>query len=327
MRDKIKILRAAFPEAMQSVRKRAVRSAVRFRLDIARASRAERFHAERMLRGRERYGHLERADAVVVSYPKSGRTWLRVMVSRLYQQIYDLPENTLIGFDNFHYMNRRIPRLLFTHDDYIRDFTGHTDSKRDFYDKKVLLLARDPRDVAVSMFFHWSFRTQPWKKQLNHYPPHGTDCSIYDFVCGADTGIPRIIDFMNQWSRERDRIREFELLRYEDMRVRPVETLDRVARFLGIPAGAARIQEAVEYASYESMKKKEADQSFRMSGTRLAPGDSGNPESYKVRRAKVGGYRDYFDDDQIGVIDGIVSDTLDPFYGYASAPVPKVDTK
>jgi len=92
--------------------------------------------------------------------------------------------------------------------------------------------------------------------------------------------------------------------------------LGEIAAFLEIPADAAGIAEAVDYASYENMKKKEADQSFQSSGGRLRPGDADNPDSYKVRRAKVGGYRDYFDDAQLAEIDALVAGTLDPSFGY-----------
>jgi alcohol sulfotransferase len=49
---------------------------------------------------------------------------------------------------------------------------------------------------------------------------------------------------------------------------------------------------------------------------RMIPGDKNNPDSYKVRRAKVGGYRDYFDDDQVQQIDSYIRANLDPVFGY-----------
>ena len=52
---------------------------------------SEKLAAERKLRGREQFRKLQLADIVFVSFGKSGRTWLRVMVSRLYQQMYGLP--------------------------------------------------------------------------------------------------------------------------------------------------------------------------------------------------------------------------------------------
>jgi alcohol sulfotransferase len=64
------------------------------------------------------------------------------------------------------------------------------------------------------------------------------------------------------------------------------------------------------------MKKLEEKEAFASSGRRLVPGDRKNPDSFKVRRAKVGGYRDYFDDDQITEIDRFVRESLSPIYRY-----------
>jgi alcohol sulfotransferase len=64
----------------------------------------------------------------------------------------------------------------------------------------------------------------------------------------------------------------------------------------------------------------EKDLFFRLSGSRLAPRDASNPDSYKVRRAKVGGYRDYFDDAQIAHMDEFVRSRLSASFGY-SEPV------
>jgi len=46
------------------------------------------------------------------------------------------------------------------------------------------------------------------------------------------------------------------------------------------------------------------------------PRDKDNPNSYKVRRAKVGGYRDYFSDEEVSAIDQQLADKLDPLFGY-----------
>ena len=63
---------------------------------------------ERWLRGRREFSRLRRADAVIVSYGKSGRTWLRVMLSGFYQRLYGLSARTLLGFDNLHRRDRRV---------------------------------------------------------------------------------------------------------------------------------------------------------------------------------------------------------------------------
>jgi hypothetical protein len=251
------------------------------------------------------------------------------MLSRLYQVKHKLPQRALIGFDNLHYMNRAIPKIFFTHDNYIKDYTGNTGSKSDFYDHKVVLLARDPRDVAVSQFFQWQYRMKPNKKILNKYPGESDEVSMFDFVMDPDAGLPKIIDFMNLWAEERARMKGFFLLRYEDLRTRAEETLRALLEFMGTPGTDAEIREAIEFSSYENMKKMEQKKTFWLSGGRMVPKDRDNPNTYKVRRAKVGGYRDYFDDDQVARIEALVNSTLSPYYGYHSpgaesaAPAPQ----
>ena len=95
-----------------------------------------------------------------------------------------------------------------------------------------------------------------------------------------------------------------------------VEALRRALAFLGTPGSDEQIRAAAAYASYDNMKKLEQDQVFRSSGTRLAPGDQANPQSYKVRRAKVGGFRDYFTAAQVAELEDLVRTRLSPTFGY-----------
>src|SRR3954454_22357143 len=92
----------------------AVREAISAAAVVLPAPR--RVALERWLRGREEAGKLARADAVVVSFGNSGRTWLRVLLSRFYQTRHGLPRLGIIEFDNLHRRNPAIPRVLFTHD-------------------------------------------------------------------------------------------------------------------------------------------------------------------------------------------------------------------
>lgn len=277
---------------------------------------------ERRLRGRDEYRRLQKADCVVVSYGKSGRTWLRVMLARFYQIKYGLPEKSLMtDFDKLHRRRREIPRIFFTHDNYLRDYTNNTDSKVDFYDKKVILLVRNPQDVAVSQFFQWKYRMKPGKKKLNAYPVHGPAPSLFEFVMQSAHGLPGIIGFLNDWEREIPRMKAILVVRYEDMRSDPENMLQRMLDFIETPSSARQIGEAVAFASYQNMKQLETKKRFRWN-TRLLPADRNNPDSYKVRRAKVGGYRDYFDDREVAAIDAFVRARLTPFYGYGDGGKP-----
>ena len=272
---------------------------------------------DRRLRGREEFRKLQQADCVIVSYGKSGRTWLRVMLSRFYQLKHGLPDSSLIGFDNLHAKNPAIPLIFFTHDNYLKDFTGNADSKKDYYPKKVVLLVRDPRDVVVSQYFQWEHRMRPWKKRLNRYPVHGADVNEYQFAMDQHAGLPKIVDFFNLWASEAEKIDQLLVVRYEDMRRDTAQVLEQILNFIGTPASPEEIQDVVNFSSMENMKKMEQKRTFRLSGSRMVPGDRNNPDSYKVRRGKVGGFRDYFNEDQVSNIEQLLQQTLQPVYGYS----------
>jgi hypothetical protein len=271
---------------------------------------------ERRHRGREQVGKLRRADCVIVSHGKSGRTWLRVMMSRVYQVKHGLSSRSLLSFDNLYRKNREIPRIFFTHDNYVRDYTGSTDVVSDYGESKVVFLARHPVDVAVSQFFQWKFRMKPDKKDLLNYPGHGEDVELFDFLMRPDWGLARVIEFMNLWARDIPRLEDFLLIRYEDLRADAGVVMKRLMDFIGTPATDEEIRDAVEFGSIENMRKMETQGSFWMSGGRMKPKDRDNPESYKVRRAKVGGYRDYMTDEQAEQIAAVVRETLSPVFGY-----------
>jgi alcohol sulfotransferase len=303
-------------QGLQTGRKKLSRRILHWRM--RGESEADILVAERKMRGVEQFDKLQRADIVIVSFGKSGRTWLRVMVSHLFRVMYKLPENAILGFDNFHNLNKAVPKVFFTHDNYIKDYTGDFDTKLPFYKKRVVLLARDPRDVAVSQFFQWKFRIKPTKVAINNYPPRGTDISLFDFIMGDNGGSMRAVtDYLNLWAAEADKVEHFHLLRYEDLRSEPHRELRAMLDFLQIDASDGDVDAAVEYSSYENMKKMESKQQFRLAGGRMMPRDKDNPNSFKVRRAKVGGYRDYFTDEEVAAIDQRLAETLDPLFNYS----------
>jgi len=314
---------------MDSILKKASREIIMALLFFLPDER--RIRIERWLRGREEARRLARADVAVVSFGKSGRTWLRVMISRYYQLVFGIPERVLIGFENYHRRHAAIPKIFFTHDNYIKDYTGSVDSKAPFYGKKVVLLVRNPKDIAVSQYFQWQHRMRPAKKKLNKYPPHGANVSAYDFVMNPDCGLPDIIAFLNLWAREAGQVEDLLIVRYEDMRSDTEATLRRVMEFINAsPPDAEAVSGAVEYSSVENMRKLEEQNVFWLAGGRMKPGKKGDPNTYKVRRAKVGGYRDYFDAAQAAEIDEYVAKELSPAFGYdaegtGSAPSPDAD--
>ncbi|MFT7616785.1 MAG: hypothetical protein ACI97A_000414 [Planctomycetota bacterium] len=290
-------------------------------------SQEDQVALERRLRGKDEANKLADADCSIVSFGKSGRTWLRVMISGFYQAKHGLSESQMVVFDNLHRKNPEIPKLFFTHDNYLKDATGNSDSKSDYYGKKVIFLARHPGDVAVSQFFQWQHRMRNRKMLINDYPSKDDQLSIHDFVVGEKAGLPKIIDFMNLWANESSSIGDFLLIKYEDMKSEPAQTLRRVLDFIGTPGTDAEIEQAVAYSSFDNMKKMEEKRTFWLSGSRMVPKDRNNPHSFKVRRGKVGGFRDYFDENEEAAIEKLINGTLSPFFGYESIEAPAVSAE
>ncbi|HSG89346.1 MAG TPA: sulfotransferase domain-containing protein [Pseudomonadales bacterium] len=286
-----------------------------------------RVRLERRVRGYLEARRLRHADAVVVSFGKSGRTWLRVMLSHFYKVRHGLDTEMLIEFDNMHRRDRGIPRLLFTHDNYLGDWTGNGATKADYFGRRVVLLARHPADTAVSQFHQWKFRMRPHKKLLNQYPPEDESVELFDFVMDERGGVPRIVEFMNRWAEALPHTPQHLLVRYEDLRVDTARELDRVLRFIGTPGDAKAVQDAVDYASFERMRARESEGAETAgAGSRLTAADRDNPDSFKTRRAKVGGYRDDFEPEQAAQIDAYVAAHLNPLFGYVEASTPRTPT-
>lgn len=282
------------------------------RLTPAHAVR-EWLHQRKWVRKNRRM--LYTADALVISHTKSGRTWLRVMISHLYHLKYGIPATELMNFDNLHQLNPHIPRIFFTRDTRIPTLTRKNRYISAVTDKKTLFLVRDPRDVAVSFYFHVCNRASDRVLRRKGIGQAAKKLPIYAFVTDPALGLPRVIEHFNRWHAEMASMDHTLMIKYEDMRTDPAAALTQVMGFIDRDFSSADINKAVEFASFENLARKEKHGYF--SSGRLAASDSPNENARKVRRGKIGGYRDYFSEEQNRHLDELVREQLDNFYEYS----------
>ncbi len=234
---------------------------------------------------------LSGGDAIILSIPKSGRTWLRAFLCAYFCRRFGLEFTLRPG----RYALPGLPRIVFSHDLFEHRTKGdrwdrvrgkYLVPRRELKRAKIILLARDPRDCFVSLYL-----------QLTRRDPN------------APVKLKQKTDEFSQ----RD---NFTLVRYEALRASPAEHFRDLLAVLGESQPNGTIfQDALEFSRFENMQKLEAAGAF--DSKILHPGDVRDPESFKVRRGKIGGYREYLSaEDQKYAADELMK--LDPRFGYNS---------
>jgi len=263
---------------------------------------------------RHELGKALRARRFIIGHPKSGNTWLRTMISRLYQNRYGLPDDLLLKSDELAARDREIPRFLVTNGYYSYEGVILRSIPERFRDRLVLFLARNPCDIAVSWYIQFTKRISPAKRELVNAtlsaPVDHSSISRWDFVMHPELGLPGIIRYLNRSYAIVSELEHGRTSNYESLRTKPKEELGRIMDFFELPFTPAEIEQAVDYASFDNLSKLETSGHFKRGGLRVkVPGD---PGAVKVRRGKIGGYRDDFDAEQVRQMDELVARELDP---------------
>jgi hypothetical protein len=264
-----------------------------------------------------------RANFLIIGHPKSGNTWLKVMISRLYQLRYNLPESKLINTDEFARKIPEIPRLAATNGYYSYEgevgkllAAGAPDNP--LRHKPVLFLARNPIDIAVSWYHQFTKRQSKAKQELiNHWIDNPVDrrtVQMWEFVRHSDIGLPSLIEYQNTWARNIHDLPHGMLARYEDLRAEPVATLHKITQLMGEEFSEEEVRAAVEWGSFENLQKMETKGTFSQGGMKLV--NANDPSTYKVRRGKVGGYKEDFDAHQVEELEALVRANILPELGY-----------
>ncbi len=253
---------------------------------------------------------LSGGDALVVSIPKSGRTWVRTFLCAYFCEKLGQP------FTLEPKQYEGVPRVIYTHD----LFEQRT--KADRWDKlrgkylipqgerdrlPVILLARDPRDAFVSLFIQLTRRTKETPDELKQK-------SASELLRDPAFGIESMVEVMNSWLAEWSGRADFLLLRYETLHESPEPGFRKLLRLLGEnPVHEGAFAHALAFSDFGHMQKLENAGAF--DSKILRAGDTQDPESFKVRRGKIGGFEDYLSPNDQEYATAALG-TLDPRFGY-----------
>jgi hypothetical protein len=259
-----------------------------------------------------RAADLRGGDAIVVSIPKSGRTWLRTFLSAYFCARYEYP----FSLDLTKYNDPRIPRVIYSHDLFEHRTKGRWwDRARGKYlipaselrRTQIIFLVRDPRDAFVS---HYVQLTRPTAEAPGELKTKRAGEMLRDPLLG----IGQIVRTMNDWLIEFGDRPNLTLVRYEDLHSRPVEHFRRVLAAIGEKqVSQEHLDTALRFSEFNNMKELEAAGAF--DSKILQPRDMNDPESFNVRRGRIGGYADYLGASDIEYANEALS-VLDRRFGY-----------
>jgi hypothetical protein len=269
--------------------------------------------------------HAQRPETRVVSFPKCGRTWLRLLIAHVLHVRFGLVHANPLNNSQVPLvcLNPRVPLISFRHDGDPFQKRPEELDEQDIGvspEWRTIFLARDPRDVVVSAYFEKTRRSHQYPKALAFRG------SLAEFVRCEVGSVRTLIRYYQLWSRALSQTPSALLIRYEDLHRDGVRELRRVMASLGVgKVGIGILRDALEWASFENMRRMEELDLFR--SQRLRPGRLVDSESFKTRRGRVGGYRDYLDDEDIFFIEDLMHRELAGAFGYACRELTPEDSQ
>ncbi|MFQ5469338.1 MAG: sulfotransferase domain-containing protein [Gammaproteobacteria bacterium] len=219
-------------------------------------------------------------DIFLVSYPRSGNTWLRFLLAMIVKQATDVDFNNIERYipdiyrnDNDTLLKIGSPRIIKSHEKYN---TGYPN---------VIYLVRDVRDVIVSNY-HFG-------KKMG-YEGDFSSCFNSLITEPYDKGLAfgTWTDNVQSWLDHKDNL---SLIKYESLVNSPLQAVTNLLSNLSIQVENTIIEHAIAECSFEKMRAKEQT----TQGIDYINASKGNEF---IRKGEVGGWREYFTPEHVDVV-------------------------
>lgn len=231
---------------------------------------------------------IRKTDVFLVSYPKSGNTWMRFLIIN---GLYNKDKRKLVYED----LESFIPSIYKTPIQQINNRIGRRIIKSHFIDStypKIIYLIRDGRDALVSYYY--------FRKDIKRFD--GDFRSFY-----FEDGVGKI----GNWDKHVRQVLELHesdpnrvlIIRYEDLKDNTKYHFRKVLDFLGETISEDQLNFAVDSSDFSSLKAMQED-----SGVLI--------DEHKVnffRKAKSKQWLQYFSEDMLKDFESKSSDLLTKF--------------
>lgn len=180
-------------------------------------------------------------DLWLVSFPKSGNTWMRFILGNI--MIKYCEKNTKMTFNNMQniipdiYIDNgfsldlgfsSFPRIIKTHENYNKNY------------HKAIYMVRDPKDVMVS-YYH--FLKDGHKKNIINFS---------EFLKDKNFGLEKWCKNVKSWHKKANI-----LIKFENLKISPEKEIKKIITFLNLEIKDNIILESIYESNFKKMKEME----------------------------------------------------------------------
>ena len=212
---------------------------------------------------------------IIITHPKTGSTYLAHVLDCL------IEDKTKLIIKRRSTLEKRQYLLS---DNLINFFYYPRKEHVEKYEQKILFV-RDVRDLLVSQYFHLKYKSKNRK-----LPKGKEDIDEYCLYDIAHVIEALFLKYNNVFTH---------LLRYETINT---DTIYELLNVMRVDIDYEDVSKCLEYYSFENMKKLEiSGKSEELQGI-----DVNNNETFKVRRGKIHGYKDYLKKETINELNRVI---------------------
>ncbi|XP_051149272.1 cytosolic sulfotransferase 12-like [Andrographis paniculata] len=256
-----------------------------------------------------RHFHPQSSDIFLITYPKSGTTWLKSLVFTIINRHRfpieaNHPLNTtnahqLIPFLETHIYHKEenpnldhlpFPRVFSTH----IPWTTLPESIRNSSTCKIVYLCRNPKDIIVSL---WHFQNKLMHDETKEMATNSILETFENFCQGVNDYGPFWRHMLDYWKQSKENPDKIYFLKYEDMKEQPSMHLRRLAKFLDCPFSSDEeesglLEDIMKLCSFENLSNLEINKNGVLSY-------SGMQSSVFFRQGKTGDWKNHLSDEMV----------------------------
>ena len=230
----------------------------------------------------------------LASYPKSGNTWVRAIISSLLysddgmfkfsflKKIDQFPEKKYFkdfvkDFGNFDLIKKNwiLAQDKINLNNNIKIFKTHqgkyTVNNDDFTNnentKAIIYIVRDPRNIVTSISNHFTKSVNESLKFMLSNSVIGDNKSFEESIKDKNSRMLTLLgkwnDHYRSWTRKKDNLL---LIRYEDLILNPKSEINRISVFLKnymeFKVNNEKLDNIIKTTSFENLKKLEKEETF-----------------------------------------------------------------